>query len=95
MGTVSPSRSQGGVLERLVIAPGSGLLVRGQGLLQVPEGPHPHVAGVDDFCDAGATAWRDPVRGRGDTQSHLTLLWGSTGLRTVSFGVRQGSSGSP
>ena len=66
-GALSPSRPQGGVLEWRVVAPGGGLLVGGQGLLQVPKVPHPHVAGVDDFCDAGATAWRDPAGGRGDT----------------------------
>lgn len=92
-----PPGSQGGVLERLVVAPGCGLLVGGQGLFHVPQGPHADVIGVDDFGDAGARAERDPV---GDTHraprqvSLPSLLRVSPRLRTVPSGL-QGPSGCP
>lgn len=76
---LSPSRSQGGVLEWLVIDPGCGLRVGGQGLFHMPEGHHPHVVGIDDFSDAGATAERDPV---GETHSHTSGLPSLFQLRT-------------
>lgn len=51
------------------------------------EGPHPHVAGVDDFSDAGATAERDPVGGfpllRGVVAGEALQGLGPTGLVTL------------
>lgn len=50
----------------------------------MPEGPHPHVVGVDDFRDAGATTWRDPAREtRGHASGFPSLLWVNASLSTV------------
>ena len=77
-----PPRYQGGILERLVVAPGCGLLFGGQGLFHVPQGPHADVIGVDDFSDAGACAERDPVGEMRSPMSGLpSLLWVSPARR--------------
>lgn len=61
-----------------------------------PKGPHSHVVGVEDFGDAGATAWSGPA---GKTWSHISgvpsLLRVSTSPRKVSSDNPGAPSGSP